>query len=323
MKLSQMKVSTIRHALLYGPPKTGKTRLAGTLAKSYDLLWFDLENGFETLLQLPTEFQDRIDVIQLPDTRSFPIAIETMLKVIKGSKAEICHEHGKVSCAFCKKNKPDEFTTVELNALPSSTVVVVDSLTQLTNSAIAHITKGKPDDYKLEYDDWGNLGKLMDNFLSHVQNAPYNVVCISHETEAELEDGTTKLVPTAGTRNFSRNSARYFGEVVYCQVKNKKHVAASSTTYANNILTGSRSGVSLEQSAEATLLSIFSSERNAAGIVQSDSAARNTDDSTEVGKSADSQQVTITHEETKIVAPSPAQKSASDLLAMLKKGAGK
>ena len=104
----------------------------------------------------------------------------------------------------------------------------------------------------------------MDMFLSYVQQAPYNIVCISHETEVEMEDGKSKLVPTAGTRNFSRNTAKYFDEVVYCEVKNKKHVAASSTTYANNVLTGSRTGNVLESKpGEASLVSIFLNQTSA------------------------------------------------------------
>jgi len=139
--------------------------------------------------------------------------------------------------------------------------VVFDSLTQLTNSAIAHITKTQPEDYKLNYDDWGNLGKLMDTFLSHVQQAPFHIVCISHETEVEMEDGKNKLVPTAGTRNFSRNTAKYFDEVCYCEVKNRKHVVGSSTIYSGNILTGSRSGSSLESAANPSLIPIFTGEK--------------------------------------------------------------
>lgn len=269
MKLSQKSSSNIHHILLFGPPKSGKTQLAGTLAAEYNLHWFDLENGYETLLKLPTEQKDRIEIVSIPDTRSFPIAIETMLKIIKGGSFQICETHGKISCALCKKENA-AFSTVDTGKFTDKDVVVVDSLTQLTNSAIAHITKNQPDDYKLNYDDWGNLGKLMDAFLSHVQNAPFNVVCISHETETEMEDGKLKLVPTAGTRNFSRNTARYFGEVIYCEVKNRKHIAASSTTYANNILTGSRTGVVLEGSELYSLLPIFSSspssETHRAGI---------------------------------------------------------
>jgi AAA domain len=256
MKLSQKIASKSHRVLLFGPPKSGKTQLAGELSKEFNLLWFDLENGIDTLLKLPEEQKDRIEVITLPDTRSYPIAIETMLKVIKGGPNEICDRHGKVGCVACKKESAG-FTSVNLAALPLDTVVVVDSLTQLTNSAISHITKNQPEDYKLNYDDWGNLGKLMDTFLSHVQQAGFNIVCISHETETEMEDGKMKLVPTAGTKAFSRNTAKYFDEVFYCEVKNKKHVVASSTTYNGNILTGSRSGHTLEIQTEASLIPIF------------------------------------------------------------------
>jgi hypothetical protein len=256
MKLSKRVASKSHRVLLFGPPKSGKTQLAGQLSAEFNLIWFDLENGVDTLLKLPEEQKERIDVISLPDTRSFPIGIETCLKVIKGGKCEICERHGKVSCSSCKKdNEPT--TVVELSTLPLDTIVVFDSLTQLTQSAISHITKNQAEDYKLNYDDWGNLGKLMDTFLSHVQQSGFHVVCISHETETEMEDGKMKLVPTAGTRAFSRNTAKYFDEVVYCEVKNKKHIAASSTTYNGNILTGSRSGSTLETQLEASLIPIF------------------------------------------------------------------
>jgi hypothetical protein len=259
MKLSQKTASKSHRVLLFGPPKSGKTQLAGELSRKFNLIWFDLENGVDTLLKLPVEQQERIEVITLPDTRSFPIAIETCLKAIKGTAGKICEAHGKWGCAICAKNSAP-MVDVELNTLPLDTIVVFDSLTQLTNSAIAHITKNQPEDYKLAYDDWGNLGKLMDTFLSHVQQAPFNIVCISHETEAEMEDGKTKLVPTAGTRNFSRNTAKYFDEVVYCEVKNKRHIAASSTLYNGNILTGSRTGAVLENQTEASLVPIFSGD---------------------------------------------------------------
>lgn len=266
MKLSQKSPSKSHRVLLFGPPKSGKTRLAGSVTAAFNVILFDLENGSDTLLQLPPALQDKIEVISLPDTRTYPIAIETMLKAIKGGPVDICEAHGKVSCAICAKAGAPS-TKLELAKLPLDTVVIVDSLTQLTNSAIAHITKSRPEDYKMEFDDWANLGKLMDTFLSHVQQAPFNIICISHETEVEMEDGKQKLVPTAGTRNFSRNTAKYFDEVVYCEVKNKKHIAASSTGYANNILTGSRSGNVLETSpGEASLIPIFLNKAAAANM---------------------------------------------------------
>ena len=262
-KLSTLSASKTKRMLVYGPPKSGKSELVGNTSDKFDLLWFDLENGSDTLFKLPVAQQERIELVKLPDTRGYPIAIETCLKVIKGDPVDICDGHGKVSCPKCMDIKSKTWkdgctgTHVHLAATPPSTIVVFDSLTQLTNSAIANITRNKPDDYKLTYDDWGNLGKVLDTFLSYVQNAPYNIVCISHENAVEMQDGKEKLVPTAGTRNFSRNSAKYFGEVVYCEVVNKKHKFASSTTYKNNILTGSRAGKKLEDSDNAKLSDLF------------------------------------------------------------------
>lgn len=256
MKLSSAPRNSRKRVLLFGAPKSGKSYLAGKLANKYKLIWFDLENGHSTLFQLPQAAQENIELINLPDTRAWPVAIGTMLKVIQGRPAKICEAHGKIDCAICAKAGAP-FTAVDLSSLDDQTIVVIDSLTQLTNSAIAHITSKQDEDYKLQYDDWGNLGRLMDLFLSHIQQAPFHVVCITHETEAEMEDGKTKLVPTAGTRSFSRNTAKYFDEAIYLEVKAGKHVAASSTTYNPRILTGSRTGMKLESSADASLIPIF------------------------------------------------------------------
>jgi hypothetical protein len=161
-----------------------------------------------------------------------------------------------VSCPICTKDgKP--VSKVCLKELGPDTVVVIDSLSQLSNSAIAFITKGQPDDYKMEFSDWGNLRAIVEKFLSQIQQARYNVVCISHEEEVEMEDGRKKIVPVCGSSKSSRNTAKYFDHVLYCELKNKKHITASSTTYANNILTGSRTDIVMDQDVNPTLLSIF------------------------------------------------------------------
>ena len=129
MKLTLKQVAATHRVLIYGPPKTGKSELAGRLSEFKKLLWFDLENGYTTLLKLPEEWKDRIEIISIPDTRSFPMAIETCLKVIKGGPVEICETHGKVGCPTCKKSG-GEFVPVNLSELDEGTVVVFDSLTQ-------------------------------------------------------------------------------------------------------------------------------------------------------------------------------------------------
>lgn len=255
--LTTLKPSASHKVLIYGSPKTGKTQLAGALSSHFNLVWFDCEQGWSTLTKFPVEQQARINVISVPDSRVYPIAAETWLKTIKGTPVTICNQHGKVSCMICNKaGAPTE--TVELNSLnPKDTIVVFDSLTQLTNSFISHLTKDKTDDYKLQLDDWGNLRVLIDKFLSQVQAAPFNVICITHEEEAEMEDGKKKIVPVAGSSKSSRNTAKYFDTVVYCEVKNRKHTFGSGTTFSSQAIAGSRTDILMENKAEPTLLDIF------------------------------------------------------------------
>ena len=258
MKLNKAKSSSTHRIIVYGAPKTGKTELVGKLSEYYKLIWVDMENGHETLFKLPEAWQERIELINLPDTRDYPIAAETCLKMVRKA-ITICNDHGKADCMVCKRAEA-EVVAVDLAALGPDTVVVFDSLTQLSNSMIAHITKNQPDDYKLDYDDWGNLGKLLDVFLSALQQAKYNVVVISHEQEIEGENKKKSLTPVGGTRNYSRNVAKFFDHVIYAERKNRKHSFASSTQYATNILTGSRTDIVMEDSAEPSLLAIFKPE---------------------------------------------------------------
>lgn len=257
MKLSKHKARAVKHVMLYGPPKSGKTRLAGWCAEKYKILYFGLESGESTLFQLPEEWQENVELVLIPDTKANPVAAKTMMQVIKGNKGHVCEKHGVWNCATCKA-KSEPIIEVHLNELDNDTIVVIDSITQLTNSFISYITENTDEMYKLQFDDWGNLSKLMDMFLSYVQNAPFNIICISHENMVEMVDGKEKIVPVAGSSKFSRNSAKYFDEVLYCEVKLGKHIAASSTTYNSNILTGSRAGLSIEKLGTiASLLPIF------------------------------------------------------------------
>ena len=258
MKLTEKRQSATHRVLVYGGPKTGKTELVGKLAEHYNLIWNDCEKGWVTLTKLPAAWQERINIISIPDSRVYPIAAETWLKVIKGDASEICIAHGKVGCAICKKNN-ESFDKINLSLVPANTIVVYDSLTQLTNSLISNLTKTQPDDYKLQLDDWGNLRVLIDKFLSQVQAAGYNIVCITHEEEVIMEDGKKKLVPSSGSSKSSMNTAKYFDHVVYCEVKNKKHTFGSGTDFGMNMVTGSRTGIALEKNATPSLLDIFTS----------------------------------------------------------------
>lgn len=271
-KLNQILRKAV-HLLIYGPPKVGKTVLAGELAThGFKLYFFDFENGNSALLtNIPPEFQDNIEVYKIPDTKDFPVGIETALKVIKPGKHEICDLHGKVSCPICGKfvdmkagTKAGTFSTFDNTKLGEKDIVVFDSLTQLSNSAMNHIGQGKDDLWRPEWDHFRSQGQLLERILSTIQNAPWHCIMITHEMSVELDESTgakEKLIPIGGTKNFAKTVPKYFDEVIYVEMKNKNHHAASSTRYSMNVLTGSRSNSAVETESKSlgkiSLLPIF------------------------------------------------------------------
>lgn len=255
--LSTITASPIHRVCVFGPPKSGKTELVGKLSKHFKLWWLDLENGSLTLKKLPPAQQANINLLRIKDTRALPVATETVSKVLTGMPTKICWEHGKVNCPLCLKNAPTAFDTIDLSSFASKDILVIDSLTQLSNSIMAVLTKNMSEDAKFEWDHYRAQGTKLDLILSLIQQSSFNVICITHEAEVELEDKSKKLVPVAGTANFSRNTAKYFDHVVYCGKIGTKHIAGSSTSFKPNILTGSRSDAAIEKSAEPSLFEIF------------------------------------------------------------------
>lgn len=273
MKLSALAAAANSNApqpnhavLIYGPAKTGKTRFVGTSASidEFDrIIWFDLENGSETLLHmgLTEKEMDKIDLIKIPDTRELPRGCETILKAFS-SKVDvaICVEHGKIACVECTKdNKPA--TIFNLRKLTHKDLVVIDSGSQLGDSALALVCAGKPIEYKPQTDDWGTLGKYLGDIMSTIQAAAFtNFVVITHELVVEEEVNgikKDKVYPLLGTRNFSSRVAKYFGTVVYLELKLGKHAGGSSSTYKPNHITGSRVNVAIEKNKEPTMRDIF------------------------------------------------------------------
>jgi len=267
MKLSKINEDYSQRTLVYGPPKCGKTEAMGRLAETHDLIWIDLEDGIKTLRKLPDELQDKVDVIQIPDMRGNAVAINTLLKLMTFIPGSICVEHGAWDCALCKKNGAD-VTEVNLRGVDwGKTIIVLDSLSALAESAINHVMRSKDITAKPDWDDYNAQGALMSKFLGAMQNSRMNWMVATHELEVTMEDDTVQIVPMSGTRNASRNTAKYFDHVVYMRVKAGRHNAGSATTYLNKILTGSRLNVKVEAAEDIDLRPFFSAEMRAAAMV--------------------------------------------------------
>lgn len=296
-----------QHALVFGSPKTGKTQLIGELSKEFNIIWFDTEAGSDTLLKLPIEQQERITLISVLDTIDEPRAHATIDKILMGGDFHICDDHGTVDCTYCTKQMVDRWTDIHI---PTSiadggceTVVVIDSLSQLTTSINSTCNKHLGSSIKLDWapsrKDKDSMAeyefqmKYLNRIMSRIQNAPFHVACTAHEIEAEREDGGVRIVPSIGTKNYAINSAKYFGHVIYMDKINLQHKAFSDTGYSNRILTGSRLDVALEGMSEMSLLPIF---RGEAGVgrnnrMQQASAVLKDVSATIIGNSGSSSQV--------------------------------
>lgn len=263
MKLADFQPSAARKILVYGAPKTGKTDLVLRLAEKKRLWWLDFEDGIKTVFNSPRikkEWWDRVEYFRIPDTQILPVAARTMLKIIKGTAQDICHEHGVSGCLKCKQEgKPT--SRICLSEFTNDDVLVLDSVTQLSSSAMNDIQKDVISkdiyDKKPDWDDYANQGRILDRIFSIVQQAPFNCVAISHEQMVEMEDKTKKITPIGGTRNYSKDFAKFWDDVVYCEIVNGKHKYATSTGYKNNVTSGSRANIVLEKSENPNLLELF------------------------------------------------------------------
>ncbi len=256
--------------LLYGRPKTGKTFAAGKLARKYKVHYVGIENGHDVFLgaDFPEELLDNIMLYNIKDKKDLPVGIETSMAIFRAKgPARWCTAHGKLNCQICTKAQK-EFVDLDVRTLTANDVLVFDSLTQLTDSC-KNLIWGEAIDYlgedavkeKMERDHYGQMGNIMREIFSYIQQLPCHVVCISHEQELEMSDKSKRLGPICGTQNFSKQFSRVFSHLIYSELKNGKYVLNSMGIGKNNIDVGTRSGIALEKYPEMDLCDVISGTR--------------------------------------------------------------
>lgn len=264
--------------LVYGESFTGKSQLvAEELTEHFTtVIWLDIENGLQTLLKLSDDKLSRIVYIRIPDTATNPVGIKTVgLLFSAKAPVPICYEHGAVNCVKPDCKREGGFFLWDTNKMGEDVCVVVDSLTQISDSAMAAVdsqanvfTAGVT---KAGYDEYGGQGKLLQNLLSHMQHAPFHRVFIGHADIVTEETGATKIYPVCGTRAFSARIPRFFDHVVYAYRRDNKHMFTSSTTHQHNIMAGSRSDIDIKNGA-ATLVDLLLCRKPVPPVVDASAA---------------------------------------------------
>lgn len=216
--------------VVYGQPKTRKTAVVAELAnQGYTLHILQCENSVDTLLNplvVKPENRKNIILYNIPDTQETPIACATVTQVLSGIPTKICDEHGKHNCPTCKEN----IQLLDLKSFTSKDILVIDSITQVADSIRNNLCGAIfRADGKLGFDEYRKEGLYLSRIFLRMQNFPVNLVTIAHEDLVELEDGTKKLVPSSGTKNFAKGVAGYFTTVVHCSYANGKFKVATSS----------------------------------------------------------------------------------------------
>lgn len=263
--------------LIYSAPKQGKTRLAGTIAKVpfiKRVSWFDLENGSDTLDTMVREgtlTQDqaeKIMVYKIPDTKQVPMAMETLMKCLTvRTEHLICNVHGKIDCVICATKKEDGKTVdkitgdlFDIRDHGEEDVIVIDSGSQLGDSILNYYLRGKSQDYKPGWDEYGPQNLVLNDAFSIIQRARTNFIVCTHEvavTREENDKEVDRYYPLIGTKNFSMKCAKYFTHVAYLEIKLGLHKGGTATDYRKDTITGSRAGWRLEDSKSLDLSVLF------------------------------------------------------------------
>lgn len=265
--------------LLYGKAKAGKSTLAATIAKVKRIKtihWFDCEHNIELLVNLVKlkvlthEEAAKIIVYQIDDSVEHPYAFETLGKLIGVRRPlAICDAHGRVDCPQCTKDKKP-VQVFDMSKCDDSSVIVIDSGSQYSDSILHYYNEGKLVKGTAGMDAYREQGLRLVEFLTEVQRAKTNWVVITHELAIEVESGTERIaamdykgpkteivMPLIGTKPFSMKVGKYFSHVAYLEVKLRKHIAGSSTTYKAGVLTGSRTNWHIEDQKALNMLPLF------------------------------------------------------------------
>lgn len=236
--------------IIFGAPGTGKTVYAGGAADKFEVLWFDLENGKDSLLtNLSDEQLANITYVPISDTTDAPVAAVTLSKLFEHRRGRICYKHSEFNCPLCGKN------SIELNlddwTPDKGRVVVIDSATQFSWSAffraMFQLKKDLSDGDSTSFDIWRIQGAYITKLFSAIQASNNHVITIAHEHDVQYPDKSVRIVPSVGTKTQKMEFAKFFGHKLRASIKMGKYVMSSKIKAGANFEVGSRWNIDAEK----------------------------------------------------------------------------
>jgi len=264
-------ISKSQQAIIYGAPLTGKTSKVSLFAKSFKLVWLDLDGKFQSIFSsLPEQYWKNIELYSIVDTPTKQNAAELIIKMVTTKTPfKFCKAHSLIACAECAKaGAPYEHFDPAL--LDRNTIFVVDNLSTLSDSMMNKQLKyvdpfSSPE---MDADDYAGQCFSLNTMISFTKNLPCHTIFIAHEEEVIINPkvtldskgksiivGTKKFSPSVGTKRFSGRITGKINHVLRTSIMNKAFRISSSPLDDNEVQAGTTSGIKITD--DESLLSIF------------------------------------------------------------------
>lgn len=262
-----------RSALVWGAPRTGKTRWVATIAKApqiEDVFFLDYENGAETIIYAKNKdgtpyFTDaelaKIHLIRVMDLPDKPRAYTTTELIFRRrNQTTLIHSD---TGDFHKTPTPDgQCVEIRPEHWCNKTAFVLDTIGQIGVSALNKAENDNPD-YKDPRKWYGQATHDLNNLFTMVQACPAYVVACTHVLDIEIvlarnssgHPTRTKndQYPLCLSKNYSMNVGKFFGSIIYRWIELNKFAHLSSPTKKSGIQAGTRTDVDISADLDTTL----------------------------------------------------------------------
>lgn len=262
-----------RSTLVWGLPRTGKTRWVSSIAKAPQIkgvFMLDYENGAETIIHaknkdgtdyLTEKELEKIQLIRVMDLPDKPRAYQTTELMFR--RMNVATHLDSATGDFLKVPADDGSTVTILPAhWTEEYAFILDTIGQVGTSAYNLAVKELPDakDIRRIY---GHATSNLNNLFTMIQACPAYVIGCTHVLEHEVvlaRDGSgnpTKTkhdhYPLCLSKNYSMNVGKYFGSIIYRWIELNKFAHLSSPTKKSGIQAGTRTDVDISGDLDMTL----------------------------------------------------------------------
>jgi hypothetical protein len=207
--------------LFVGDSGSGKTgALASLAAAGYNLRILDLDNGMDVLYDLLTSDKSRYD--RASAERVHYITVTERMKNAGGTVMPLKASVWQRAMSLMMDWKDEEQSLGAITSWTPKEVLVIDSLTMLSDAALAYILQLNGRLGKQPYEsDWGHAQGLIENFMRMLydESVVCNVIINCHMKVIGGENESPKWYPNTLGKALPPKLGRYFNTVLMAQAR--------------------------------------------------------------------------------------------------------